>query len=196
MFGFIMKIFILIIGLIGLSLNVIPLTCVSMSNQDCKIRPVIININSKEYYPYSILVNKCSASCNDINETYAKLCIPDVVKNINIKVFNLMSRNNKKRHASWHETCTCKCRLDVSISDYKQHWNNNIYICECKELIYKSRFGDGLFWNSSICECEYDKSCNMGEYLDYQNCESTKKLTDNLVEEDDEDINSFLFLLD
>ena len=121
MFGFIMKIFILIIGLIGLSLNVIPLTCVSMSNQECKIRPVIININSKEYYPYCILVNKCSASCNDINETYAKLCIPDVVKNINIKVFNLMSRNNKKRHASWHETCTCKCRLDVSISDYKQH---------------------------------------------------------------------------
>ena len=195
MFGFIMKIFILIIGLIGLSLNVIPLTCVSMSNQECKIRPVIININSKEYYPCSILVNKCSASCNDINETYAKLCIPDVVKNINIKVFNLMSRNNKKRHASWHETCTCKCRLDVSISDYKQHWNNNIYICECKELIYKSRFGDGLIWNPRICECEYDKPCNMGEYLDYQNCESTKKLIDNLVEEDDEDINSFLYLL-
>ena len=33
----------------------------------------------------------------------------------------------------------------------------------------------------------------MREYLDYQNCESTKKLIDNLVEEDDEDINSFLF---
>ena len=194
MFGFIMKIFILIIGLIGLSLNVIPLTCVSMSNQECKIRPVIININSKEYYPYSILVNKCSGSCNDINEPYAKLFIPDVVKNINIKAFNLMSRNNKK-HVSWHETCTCKCRLDASISDNKQHWNNNKYICECKELIYKSRVGDGLIWNPSICECEYDKSCNMGEYLDYQNCESTKKLIDNLVEEDDEDINSFLFLL-
>ena len=120
MFGSIMKIFILIIGLIGLSLNVIPLTCVSMSNQECKIRPVIININSKEYYPYSILVNKCSGSCNDINEPYAKLFIPDVVKNINIKAFNLMSRNNKK-HVSWHETCTCKCRLDASISDNKQH---------------------------------------------------------------------------
>ena len=62
-------------------------------------------------------------------------------------------------------------------------------------MIYKSRVGDGLIWNPSICECEYDKSCNMGKYLDYQNCESTKKLIDNLVEEDDEDINSFLFLL-
>ena len=60
-------------------------------------------------------------------------------------------------------------------------------------MIYKSRFGDGPIWNPSICECEYDKSCNMGEYLDYQNCESTKKLIDNLVEEDDEDINGFLF---
>ena len=41
---------------------------VSMSNQECKIRPEIINIKSNEplFYPYSILVNKCSGSCNNI----------------------------------------------------------------------------------------------------------------------------------
>ena len=71
-------------------------------NQECEIRPVIMNINSNEslFYPYNILVNKCSGSCNDINNSYAKLCIPDVVKNMNIKVFNLMSRINETRHVS------------------------------------------------------------------------------------------------
>ena len=60
------------------------LKCVLMNNQECKIRPEIININSNEpsFYPYSILVNKCSGSCDNINDPYAKLCIPDVVKNI------------------------------------------------------------------------------------------------------------------
>ena len=56
------------------------------------------------------VVNKCSGSCNDINDPYAKLCTPDVVKDMDIKVFNLMSRINETRHSFWHETCECKCR--------------------------------------------------------------------------------------
>ena len=53
-----------------------------MNNQECKIRPESININSNEpsFYPYSILVNKCSVSCNNINDPYAKLSVPDVFK--------------------------------------------------------------------------------------------------------------------
>ena len=65
-----------------------------MSNQDCKVRPEIIHINSNEplFYPYSVKISKCSSNCNNINGTYAKLCVPDVVKNMNVKVFNLISR--------------------------------------------------------------------------------------------------------
>ena len=76
-----------------------------------------MNINSNEptFYPHSLLVNKSSSSCNNINNRYAKLYIPDVVKNMNVKVFNLMSRTNETRHISCHETCTCKCRLDTSV---------------------------------------------------------------------------------
>ena len=78
-----------------------------MNNKDCKTRPEIINITSNEpsFYPYSIKVNKCSGSCNNINNPYLKLCVPDIVKNINVKVFNLMSRTNETRHTEWHETC-------------------------------------------------------------------------------------------
>ena len=43
-------------------LNINPLKCVSMNNQECKIRPKIININSNEplFYPYSVEINKWS----------------------------------------------------------------------------------------------------------------------------------------
>ena len=61
---------------------------VSMSNQECRIRSEIININSNEpsFYPYSIKVSKCSGSGNNINDPYLKICVPDFAKNINVKV--------------------------------------------------------------------------------------------------------------
>ena len=70
-----------------------------MNNQECKVRPEIINVNSDEplFYPFSIKTSKCSGSCNKINDPYAKMCVPNVVKNVNIKVFNLMPRTNKTR---------------------------------------------------------------------------------------------------
>ena len=71
-----------------------------MANQECKVRLQIVNANSNEpvFYPFSIETSKCSGSCNDINEPYAKMCVPDVVKNLNVKVFNQMSRTNETRH--------------------------------------------------------------------------------------------------
>ena len=66
----------------------------------------IRNINSNEavFFPFSIKTSKCSGSCNNINDPYAKMCVPDVVKNLNIKFFNLMSRANETRHIKSHET--------------------------------------------------------------------------------------------
>ena len=58
------------------------LECISMSNQKCKARLKIIDVNNNEpvFYPYSIKVNKCSGSCSNINDPYPKLCVPDIVK--------------------------------------------------------------------------------------------------------------------
>ena len=71
-----------------------------MNNQKYKIRSEIININTNEpvFYPFSIKVNKCSGCCNNVNDPYAKWYVPDVVKNINVKVFNLMPFSNQTRH--------------------------------------------------------------------------------------------------
>ena len=95
---------------------------ISTNNQECKTRPQVVNVNGDEpvFFPFSIETSKCSGSCNNINYPYAKICVPDVVKNLNVKVFNLMSRTNETRHIDWHETCKCKCRLDASVCDNKQ----------------------------------------------------------------------------
>ena len=65
---------------------------VSVNNQECKARPKVINVSNDEqgFYPYRIKVNKYSGSYSNINEPYAKLCVPDIIKKINVKVFNLM----------------------------------------------------------------------------------------------------------
>ena len=192
-----MKIFsfvkrVLVLGLTVLSSSITgALNCVSMNNQECKVRPKIVDINSNNpmFYPFSIKVNKCSGNCNNINDPCAKICIPDTVKDLNVRVFNLMSRNNETRHIKWHETCKCICRLDKIICNSKQRWNEDKCRCECKELIDKGVCDKGYVWNPSNCECECDKSCKIGEYLDYSSSNCRKKLIDSLLEEYTENIN-------
>ena len=80
-----------------------------MSNQPCKARPEIINVstNNPIFYTFSVKTSKCNGNCNNINDPYAQICVPDVVKNLKVKVFNLMSRNNETRYIEWHEACKC-----------------------------------------------------------------------------------------
>ena len=87
MFVFIKKIF--YIGSLFLSslVSTTSLNCISMNNQVCKVRPEIINVHSNEpiFYPFNIKTSKCSGSFNNINDPYAKICVPDVIKELNVK---------------------------------------------------------------------------------------------------------------
>ena len=104
-FRFVKKVF--FIGLAILSnftnvnflLSAIPLKCISMKNQKYKTRSQVININSNNpiCYPFSIKINKSIWNYNNINNPYAKICVPDIIKKLNVKVFNLMSRANETR---------------------------------------------------------------------------------------------------
>ena len=161
--------------------------CVSMNNQECKIRPKVINVNSDKpaFYPYSVQMNKFRGSCNNIDDPFAKLCIPDVLKNINLKIFDLMSRINKTES---HETCKCKCRLDASVCNNEQRLNNDKSRCEYKELIVRGICDKGFIWNPGNCNCECDKSCDVEEYLDYKNFKCRERSIDELVEKYGENI--------
>ena len=132
MFGFVKKLF--FVGLTILSsftnansLNAIPLSCISMSNQECKTRPQVADVNGDEpvFFPFSIETSTCSGSCNNINQPYAKICVPDVVKNLNVKVFNLLLRTNETRHIEWHKASKCECKFGANVCNNKQRWNKN-----------------------------------------------------------------------
>ena len=150
--------------------------CISMKNEECKVRPEIISINSNNpiFYPFCIKINRCNGNCNNINDPYARICVPDVVKNLNVKVFNLMSKTNETKSIEWHESCKCICRLNAIVCDNKQRWNKNKCRCECRESIDKETYNKGFTWNPSNCECVCDESCNIGEYLHYTTCKCKK----------------------
>ena len=83
-----------------------------------------------------------------------------------------MSRTNETRHIKWYKTCKCRCGLDSSVCNNKQRWNEDKCRCECKELIDKRICDKGFIWNP---ECECDKSCDIGEYLDLKSVIIEKK---------------------
>ena len=94
MFRFVKKILISTIMFFSSLSSVNPLECILMKNQEYKVRPEIIDINSNDpiFYPFTIKTNKCSGNCNNISDPYARNCSPDTVKNLNVRVFNLMKR--------------------------------------------------------------------------------------------------------
>ena len=89
-FSFVQKVFVL--GLAVLSISVRgALKCVSMNTQECKVRLEIVNVSSNNpiFYPFSVKINRCSGNCNSINDPYAKICVLDITKNLNVKVSNV-----------------------------------------------------------------------------------------------------------
>ena len=191
MYVFVKWIFVSKLTIFGFNLlSVNPLECVSINNQECKVRPEIVNVNSNEsaFYPFSVKTSKYSGSCNNINDPYAKQCFSDVAKNINIKVFSLMSRSNETRHLKWYKTSKCKCRLDASVCNSKKRWNKDKCRFEWKKLIDKEICSKKFIWNPSNYECQCHKSCDVGENLDYATGKCRKKLVDKLVKECTENI--------
>ena len=200
MFGFLKQIFISAVMLFGSNLpSVAPLKCILMNNQECKVRLFYINkllmliVMNLCFFPFSIKTSKCSGSCNTMNDLYANLghlciCVPDVIKNSNVRAFILMSTTNETRHIEWHETCKRKCRLDGSNCNNKQRWNKDKCRSECKELIDKGVCENEFICNPSNCDCECDKSCDIGEYLDLENCKCRKNVVYKLVEECTENV--------
>ena len=112
----------------------------------------------------------------------AKLCVPDIVRDMNIKV--LLARINETRKVVWHEMCKCVCRLTPVVCNDRQECNENKCRCKCTEdLINKLACDEGYMWNPSTCSCECDRYCETGQYLDYKNFVCRKKIIDDLIEQ-------------
>ena len=73
--------------------------------------------------PYKILVDKCVSSCNDKENPYLKVCLPDSIKNITVKSFDLLSKKSVLKNNLFHKSCKCDCLLDEKVCNNKQKWN-------------------------------------------------------------------------
>ena len=169
-------------------LKVNALECVSVINQKCMPRPKILHVNEGVgvalFYPYNVLVNKCSESCDTINNPMAKLCVPGIVKRVNMQVYNFLMNVNETRNVLWHESCKCVCKLNSSVCNNKQIWNDDTCRCDCNEDFTGVVDCDkGYTWNPSTCECQCDMWCKPGQYLDHKNCICRNKLISRLTEE-------------
>ena len=164
-----MKINSLLISLFGI-IKTKSLECVSVVNQRCMPRPKILDVNEGVgealFYPYNVLGNKYSGSCNTLDNPMAKLCVPNVIKGVNMQVYIFLMR------------------LNSSICNHKQIWNSDTCRCDCNEdfagIINCTK---GCTLNPSICECQCDKWYKPGQYLDHKDCVCNNKLIGRLIEE-------------
>ena len=122
-----------------------------LKNQECKVRKVILD-NDCMAFPYKIKVDKCVGSCNDKKNPYFKVCLPDIVKNISVKVFDLTSQKSVLKNVSFHQSFKCDCLLDEKVCNNKQKWNKEKCRCECLEV---KECDNGSFWNVVNCRCEF-----------------------------------------
>ena len=113
------------------------LELLSVINQKCMPRPKILDVNEDVgealFYPYNVLVNKCSGSCNTLDDSMVRLCVPNIIKRINMKVYNFLMRLNETRNVLRHESCKCISRLNSSVCNSKQIWNSDTCRCDCNE---------------------------------------------------------------
>ena len=161
-----MKIISLLISLFSI-IKTKALECVSVVNQKCMPRPKTLDVNEGVgkalFYPYNVLVNKCSGSCNTINNPMAKLCVPNIL---------------------WHESCKCLCKLNSSVCNNKQIWNGDTCRCDCNEDFAGVVGCDkGYTWYPSTCKCQCDMWCKTRQYVDHGNCVCKNKLIGRLIEE-------------
>ena len=182
-----MKIISLLISLFGI-IKTKALECLSAINRECMPRPKILDVNEGVgealFYPYNVLVNKCSGSCNTLDDHMGKLCFPNIVKRVNMKVSNFLMRLNETRNVLWHERFKCVCRLNSSVCNDKQIWNSDTCKCDCDEDFAGTiNCIKGYMWNPSICACECDIWCKLGQYLDHKNCVCKNKLIGAVITE-------------
>ena len=169
-------------------LKISALECLSVINRECAPRPNKLDVNEgiseALFYLYNVLVNQCSGSCNTLDDPMSIICVPNIIKNVNIKVYNFLMRLNETRDVLLHESCKSVCLLNSSVCNSKQIWNSDTCRCDCNEdFAGIINCPKGYMWNPSTCACECDTWCKSGQYLDHKNCVCKNKLVGRAIGE-------------
>ena len=114
------------------------------------IDPNPIQLN---FYPFMISIDKYKGSCNTVLDLSANVCVPSKTKEVNVNVFNIITKINEAKTNIEHISCVCKCKFNSAKFNLNQKWNNDI--CQCKSKRYCTLKED-YSWNPSTCI--FDKS--------------------------------------
>ena len=129
MLGIIKKVFIVLLSNIVNGSN--HTKCVHLSNQKCMIKPTLINLHPNEYsqefhyYPFTVKLDRCVGNCNTLNNLSNKICVPNKTENLDLSVFNMITRINESNTLTKCISCECKCRFDARKCNSDQWWNND-----------------------------------------------------------------------
>ena len=83
--------------------------CLFLNDEPCMIRPTLMNMNPVEL--------KYTGSCNVLSP---KIWVLKELKDIYVKVFNMITNKNKAKAITEHISCDCKCKFSSTTCNSKQ----------------------------------------------------------------------------
>ena len=133
------------------------------------IQHALINLHPDEYsqefhyYPFSVKLDRCSGSCNTLNDLSKQVCVSNKAEDLNLNVFKIITGIiNESKTLTEHISCKCKCKFDERKYKSNQWWNNDKCRCECKKIHACEK---DYIWNLATCICENGKY--LASIMDY-----------------------------
>ena len=130
------------------------------------IRPTFVDLSLVElnYYPFVISLDKYVGSCNSVDGLSTKICVPSKTKDVNVKLFNMLTNRNETRAILKHFSCDFKCKFNSSTCNSNQKWNNETCQGECKS--YRNYEKD-YYKNGKYLQSIADDSKNVYDEIIY-----------------------------
>ena len=105
--------------------------CVLLSIQKCITQPTLFNLHHNEYSPelhfylITVKLDRCAGRCNALNDLFNIVCVPYKTEDLNLSVFNMITRINESKTLTKHISCKCKYKFEGRKCNSDQWWNND-----------------------------------------------------------------------
>ena len=103
--------------------------CMSLNNEPWMVSSTLFNLDpvDLDYYSFMISLEKCSGGCNSVDGLSAKICFPSKAKDVNVKVFNIITNRNEAKLLIKHISSDFKCKFHSATCSSNQKLNNETY---------------------------------------------------------------------
>ena len=144
---------------------------ISLPNEECRLRPTLINVDTPAYrfYPLAVSLNRCDGICNRDKPSFRK-CLEAESTDIKLLVFNELLGHNETVTLKNHTSCQCKCAYDSSVCSKYQVWDADNCKCVCNPSPEQKRCTENYIWNPNLCQCECNALCENRKVLNELNC--------------------------